>query len=250
MYAHVGLGFAQCRRRGKGRRSQQAPPLRSQGLCTKRLGRCVQHQFGQSFVVVGAVFVGNEPGKKMLVRRSLPALGAVSLLGGFRAQALGQIIAKVIEAFITLDGMVGVIGNIDDDPAGVARLGASVDDQAIVHMQVHQAQAAIPDGLAVAEDVFFPGRHAHQQRVVAVANVAFEQCQVRRRLEGGFLMPDITFAQFGLGFGVVRFQLRPQVSLVLLAQVQVSAQLGERMNLQGRGVALEMIAHVRLGNET
>ena len=45
-------------------------------------------------------------------------------------------------------------------------------------------------------------------------------------------------------------ELRPQVSLVLLAQVQVSAQLGERMNLQGRGVALEMIAHVRLGNET
>ena len=250
MHTHVGLGFAQCRRRGKGRRSQQAPPLRSQGLCTKRLGRCVQHQFGQSFVVVGAVFVGNEPGKKMLVRRSLPALGAVSLLGGFRAQALGQIIAKVIEAFITLDGMVGVIGNIDDDPAGVARLGASVDDQAIVHMQVHQAQAAIPDGLTVAENMFFPGRHPHQQRVVAVANVAFEQRQVRRRLEGGFLMPDVTFAQFGLGFGVVRFQLCLEVSLVLLAQVQVSAQLGERMNLQGRGVALEMIAHVRLGDET
>ena len=250
MHAHVGMWFAQCRRRGKGRRSEQAPPFGSQGLCAKRLGRCVQHQFGQPFVVVGAVFVGNEPGKKMLVRRSPPALRAVSLLGGFRAQALGQCSAEVIEGVITLDGMVGVIGNINDDPAGVARLGASVDDQAIMQVQVHQAQAAIHDGLAVAENVFFPGRHTHQQGVVAVTNVALEQRQVRCRLEGGFLVPDITLAQFGLGLGVVRFQLRLEVSLVLLAQVQVSAQLGERMNLQGRGVALEMIAHVRLGDET
>ena len=119
-----------------------------------------------------------------------------------------------------------------------------------MQVQVHQAQAAIHDGLAVAENVFFPGRHTHQQGVVAVTNVALEQRQVRCRLEGGFLVPDITLAQFGLGLGVVRFQLCLEVSLVLLAQVQVSAQLGERMNLQGRGVALEMIAHVRLGNET
>ncbi len=67
-------------------------------------------------------------------------------------QLTGRFLCIVGKGFVALDGVLGVVGDVDDKPGAIAVLHARVDHEAAVHLQFHDTGPAVPDLLAVVLD--------------------------------------------------------------------------------------------------
>ncbi len=148
----------------------------------QRVTRGVRGLLGELTEIVRVVGIGHELTEKPLVSgRSLPGRRSV----GRRELAFEHL--THLRAGVTLERVLRVMGNVDDEFVGVAVALADAEHDATGHPPLHQAQIAKPHSLAAKLRVDLTVHHRQNHPVVGRLDVLFQQRPLRGGTQRGFL---------------------------------------------------------------